>query len=112
MPNKPKPIKRQWVPERVAFGRRKDNSKFYNSWKWRKKSKSYKTKHPFCECEDCIKNNVVKIANVVDNIKGLTFLLENNLNPFDDAELQSMSSECHNKKSGRDAHGGGRVKKL
>ena len=99
MPYKPEPKKRPWVPERVPFGRRKDNSWFYNATKWRRKSKSYRSRNPLCECDDCKKENLSKIAEVVDHIRGLDFLLENNLNPYDDDELQSMSKECHNKKS-------------
>lgn len=97
-------IKRQWVPERIAFGRRNDNSKFYNSRKWRKVSKEKRIKNPICECDECKKLNRVLPAEVVDHVKGLKYLLDNGLDPYDEKELQSMNHACHNKKSGRDSH--------
>ena len=103
MPYKPDNKQRHWVPERKAFGRRKDNSKFYNARKWRKVSVSYREAHP--QCEECLRNNRVGPAQVCDHIKGLDYLLDNNLNPYDEKELQSMCHACHNKKSGRESHG-------
>jgi hypothetical protein len=106
MPNKPKDIKRKYLPERKAFGGRAiDNSKFYNSWKWRKKSKQYRELHSLCECNECKELKRVRPAEVVDHIRGLSYLLQNGLDPFNDVELQSMSHECHNKKSGKQRHG-------
>lgn len=105
MPNRPKRKQRPWQRERIPFARRtNDNYDFYNSTKWRKKSKLYRDAHPFCECDDCVENNLVKPAEVVDHTRGLQFLLDNGLDPFDDNELNSMSHLCHNKKSGKDAH--------
>ena len=100
MAKAPQIIKRSWKPERVAFERPVDLSWFYNQWKWKKTSKAYRLAHPICECKDCQLNDIVKPAQVCDHIKGLAYLLDNNLNPFDWNELQSMSKECHNKKSG------------
>jgi hypothetical protein len=48
--------------------------------------------------------NRVRPAQVADHKRGLQFLLDNGLDPYDLKELQSMSHECHNKKSGRDSH--------
>jgi len=97
--------KKPWQEERVVQGRRlHNNQKFYNSRKWRKKSKAYKEENPLCECEDCKVNELIKPANVTDHIKGLQYLLDMGLDPYDDNELQSMNTSCHNKKSGRDAH--------
>ena len=104
MPNKPQNIKRPWTTERVAFGRRNDNSKFYNSRKWRKVSKDYREANPLCECTECNRLGRVRSADVTDHKRGLQFLLDNGLDPYDLNELQSMSHSCHNKKSGRDAH--------
>lgn len=104
MPSKPKKIKRPWVKERVAFGRRKDNSAFYNSRAWRKVSKLKREQDPLCECEECKALGRVRIGHVADHIRGLQFLLDNNLDPYDLNELQTMNNQCHNKKSGRDAH--------
>ena len=105
MPNFPKVKKKPWQTERVVQGRRlHDNSKFYNARAWRKVSKAYKVLNPLCECEDCKLNKLVKPAHVTDHKRGLQFLLDNKLNPYDYRELQAMNSSCHNKKSGRDAH--------
>jgi 5-methylcytosine-specific restriction protein A len=107
MANAPKKIKRSWQPERKEFERPIDMSWFYNSWKWRKKSKAYRESHPICECKECKLIQIIKPAEVVDHVRGLKFLLDNNLDPFDDNELQSMSKECHNKKSGGEKGGNG-----
>lgn len=104
MPSKPKNIKRPWVVERVAFGRRNDNSKFYNARKWRKISKLKREQDPLCECDECKSLNRVRAADVADHTRGLQFLLDNGLDPYDLKELKSMSHQCHNKKSGRDSH--------
>lgn len=105
MPRLPIKKKKPWQAERVVQGRRlHDNQKFYNSRKWRNTSKAYKAAHPLCECQDCKDNELVKAATVTDHVRGLQFLLDNNLDPYNWNELQAMSSSCHNKKSGRDAH--------
>lgn len=104
MPSKPDNIKRPWVQERVAFGRRKDNSKFYNSRKWRKVSKLKRELNPLCECDECVRLGRVRQADVADHTRGLQFLLDNGLDPYDLKELKSMNHSCHNKKSGRDSH--------
>lgn len=106
MPYKPKKISRAYKPERVAFQRENDNSRFYNSWKWRKTSKAFLTLNPICKCQDCLANDVVKPATVSDHIRGLQFLLDNNIDPYDYNELQPMNDHCHNKKSGRESHAG------
>jgi 5-methylcytosine-specific restriction protein A len=105
MPFKPTPKRKPWQEERVVHGRRlHDNSKFYNSRKWRNTSKAYRVEHPLCECDHCKKNEFVKPSEVVDHVRGLQFLIDNNLNPYDWNELKAMSRKCHDKKSGRDAH--------
>jgi len=103
MPNKPLKISRPWVQEREAFGRRKDNSKFYNSRKWRKFATAYREKHPYCvKCDD---EGLVGPANVCDHIRGLDWLIEQGLNPIAEEEVQSLCHHCHNKKSGKESHG-------
>lgn len=105
MPIAPKPKRKPWHQERVVHGRRlHDNSKFYNARAWRKTSKAYRVENPLCECEDCDLLVVAKPSQVVDHKRGLQFLLDNNIDPYDWKELQSMSKKCHDKKSGRDAH--------
>lgn len=107
MPNAPKKIKRPWVSERKAFERPVDMSWFYNQRKWRNKSKSFRELHPLCECDECVRLDIVRASEVVDHVRGLKFLLDNGIDPFDDKELKAMSKECHNKKSGGES---GRVK--
>jgi 5-methylcytosine-specific restriction protein A len=105
MPNFPIPKKKPWQEIRVVQGRRKhDNSKFYNARRWRRTSKSYKNLNPLCECAECKDKDFPKEGNETDHIRGLQFLLDNNLDPYSFDELQTMNKSCHNKKSGRDAH--------
>lgn len=106
MPNRPKKKNRPWRPpvNKTPFGRRLNNNyDFYNSTKWRKKSKSYRDKHPFCA--ECERNGIVGAAEVVDHKRGLQFLLDNGIDPFDDNELEGMCHHHHNVKSGKQAHG-------
>lgn len=100
MANAPKKIQRAYLPDKVAFERPVDFTWFYNDRKWRKVSKAYRLENPLCECNDCKENDIAKPAQVCDHIKGLKYILDNNLNPYSFDELQSMSKECHNKKSG------------
>ena len=111
MPINPKNISRSYKPERKDFERPVDLSWFYNQWKWKKTSKAYRLANPLCECNDCKVNETVKPAQVCDHVRGLKFLLDNSLNPFDFNELQSMAKECHNRKSGKEKRGYG-VKSL
>ncbi|MCG7502412.1 hypothetical protein MHM83_11060 [Tenacibaculum sp. Mcav3-52] len=105
MPKAPTPKRKPWQEERVSHGRRlHDNSKFYNGRPWRKVSKAYRSENPLCECKECKELERVLPAQVVDHVKGLQYLLDNNLDPYDWKELQSMNKKCHDKKSGRDAH--------
>ncbi|HET8886803.1 MAG TPA: HNH endonuclease signature motif containing protein [Salinimicrobium sp.] len=100
MPNKPKTIRPQWVPERKAFGRRTaDNQKFYNSWAWRKVRKAYIDKQPLCE--KCIEEDKTVAAAFVDHIQRI----EDGGAKLDEANLQSLCKHCHNSKSGKEAHG-------
>ena len=103
MPIKPTNIPRPWVPERTAFGRRKDNSAFYNGRKWRKFSKDFRERHPLCA--KCEAQGRTAPAAVCDHIRGLDFLLDNGINPIQESECQSLCHQCHNSKSGREAHG-------
>ena len=104
MAKTPEKKNRQWIVERVPFARRNDNSRFYNARAWRKVSKSYRLQYPICECDECKELNRVLPAEVVDHTRGLQFLLDNGLDPYNFNELKSMNHLCHNKKSGRDAH--------
>lgn len=103
MAKRPVNIKRPWVPERKPFQRYRDFSKFYNGRKWRKTAKAHKEKFPFCV--HCEAEGVVTEVNVTDHIRGLGWLIDNDKDPYDFKELQSLCSKCHNKKSGRESHG-------
>lgn len=106
---KPKKIKRPWVTENVPFQRDRSFQKFYNATRWRKASKAFRNENPFCN--QCEKNGIVSEARVVDHIRGLGFLIDNNFNPYDFKELQSLCHKCHNAKSGRESGRGVWVKK-
>ena len=98
MANFPEKIKRSWVSEKVSFSRAVDNSKFYNSWTWRKFRKFYINRNPLCVV--CLAVGVDTIAKVVDHIIPIALggekLKENN--------VQSMCTVHHNSKSGEEAH--------
>ena len=100
MPKAPKPIRPHWVPERKAFGRRNtDNSRFYESWPWRKLRKSFKEKHPCCiKCEA---EGIVRATAYVDHIQRI----EDGGAPLDEKNLQPLCKFHHNSKSGKEAHG-------
>ncbi|NCT16853.1 MAG: hypothetical protein COW66_05500 [Flavobacteriaceae bacterium CG18_big_fil_WC_8_21_14_2_50_34_36] len=98
MPNAPKKIKRSWVPDRKPFDRPVSYQWFYNASKWRKTSKLFREKNP--TCVHCEANGIVTAANVSDHIRGLGFLLKNNIDPYSFDELQSLCSKCHNIKTG------------
>lgn len=103
MPNKPKTKIKPWQEVRVPFGRRKDNSSFYNGTKWRKTSIAFREANPFCV--DCQNENKVGPSDVADHIRGLQYLIDNNIDPYDWKELQGLCNKHHNSKSGRQAHG-------
>ena len=101
MPNKPQKIKRHWVPERQAFKNlnSEKNRNVYNSSKWRKFSKAYKERNPLCV--KCQEKGITSKTEVTDHIErvntgGDIYSLDN---------LQPLCKSCHNRKSGREAHG-------
>lgn len=111
MPSKPTNINRPWIKARKPFDREFDFSKFYNDRKWRKVSTAYREANPLCECDGCKAINRVRPAQVCDHKRGLKFLIDNGFDPYDWNELQSMSNECHNKKSGSESHSARRTSK-
>lgn len=99
MPIKNKPLSQPWNTKRVTQGRRKhDNSKFYQSRRWRTHRKIYLSKHPLCV--HCQADNKVTAAKVLDHITPIN----QGGAKFDYNNLQGLCSSCHNKKSGREAH--------
>lgn len=102
MPWKPEKKRRQWVREYKPFERPRDFSWFYNRRKWKRFSILFREKNPFCV--ECLKQDIHKASEVTDHIRGLAFLLDNNLDAFSEDECQALCSSCHNKKSGSEAH--------
>lgn len=100
MPIKPKKIKRSWVPERKAYGRRtSENTKFYNSWPWRKLRKRFIETNSLCvKCD--AEGRVVK-AKFVDHI----VRIEDGGDKLNEDNLQSLCKFHHDSKSGKEAHG-------
>lgn len=103
MATKPIAKRKPWQSEPTKpFARNRDHSKFYNASRWRKVSKAFREANPLCvECE---KQGKVSSVQVADHIKGLGFLIDNNIDAYDHKELQPLCSSCHNKKSGSEAH--------
>lgn len=87
------------MPERKAFARSNDNSKFYNSWPWRKLRKKFITANPLCK--KCLENDVTTSAKFVDHI----VRIEDGGSKLSEENLQSLCQYHHNQKSGREAHG-------
>lgn len=108
MANRPQKIKRSWKPERKAFDRPKKYTWFYNSRRWRNIAKARKEKYPLCRV--CDENGIVSPNEVTDHIRGVGFLLDNNLDPYADGELDDLCHECHNRKSGTESHRKGTFK--
>ena len=65
--------------------------KFYSSWKWRKKSLSFRKKNPFCE--SCFPKRIV--AELVHHDPSLEEIVESGLDPFDDQYLHSSCLAHH-----------------
>jgi len=67
--------------------------KFYNSYRWKKKSLLHRTIEPLCR--ECKINGKITPAELTHHNPDLNFLLKNNLNPFDDKYLESSCTRCH-----------------
>ena len=103
MPIKPTVKKKQWHTERVQHQRTKDMRWFYNSRKWRKFSKQFKEKNPYCvECE---KIGVYEPTKVTDHKQVFEVTPEAfDLDNLQDKYMQPLCNKCHAKKSGKEAH--------
>lgn len=99
MPERNKPLPKPWLTEKKAQeGRTVDNSKFYQSHKWRLFRKRYLQLYPLCAiCEASDKVNEAKVLDHVLAIRqgGAAWSYEN---------LQGLCVPCHAKKSGQEAH--------
>lgn len=104
MPNKPTYISRPWVKEYKQHIRRVDNSKFYNNRKWRKFTKGYRNRHPLCiECAKEGRSGATTVTDHKEQYKPGAAGWD--LNNLKDKDFNPMCSSCHNKRSGRQAHG-------
>lgn len=99
MPNKPERRKRPWKPERKPYQSIKAYQDFYNSPEWRKVSKEYREKNPYCV--RCKQEGVNTRAEVTDHIKRLRAGGAR----FDYSNLQSLCRKHHNQKSGLESKG-------
>lgn len=89
---------RAYQPPKKKFYRKANNSKFYNSTKWRKKRKWYINRHPFCEV--CLTQNKVSEGVFLDHV----IRIESGGAEYDDNNLMIMCERHHNIKSGKEAH--------
>ena len=99
MPNRPKKVKRPWVPERKPFERHVSHQSFYNSTRWRRIAKQYKESNPLCV--KCLENDIAEPAAVVAHITRI----KAGGDPYDESNLQSLCHKCHNIKSAKERHG-------
>lgn len=67
---------------------------FYQSYKWRKKSKDYRLKHPLCV--HCLKEGRTTISQMVDHI----IPISKGGDKFNDNNLQALCNKHHAKKTG------------
>jgi 5-methylcytosine-specific restriction enzyme A len=103
VPNFPKSKRSKYYFKREPFqGRKERNRKFYNSKKWRDKSKSYRVNNPLCE--KCLEKDVYTDATGRRGVVDHKIRLEDGGKPFDDRNLQTLCNVCHNRKSGKEAH--------
>lgn len=103
MANKPKRIIRPWQRERKVQSRSVDMSWYYNDPRWRRFSKGFKERHPFCvKCEE---QGKVSPSEYTDHIKRLRDGGAVDLNKLKADDFQPLCSNCHASKSGKEAHG-------
>jgi len=62
---------------------------FYNSKKWRQKSRKYKELYPYCEV--CLKENMKKPSEIVHHITPIS----QGGDPFDPNNLLAICKQCH-----------------
>lgn len=67
---------------------------FYNSKQWRKASYLYKLKNPLCE--ECLKENIIKKADVTDHVDEIKDNFERRL---DVTNFKSLCHAHHNQKT-------------
>jgi 5-methylcytosine-specific restriction protein A len=106
MPSKPKNIQRAYRPAYEDHkGRSRDNSNFYNNYKWRKFRSGFLRRHPLCElyCKD---EGIVSAATVVDHKEQSGEAAKGwDLNNLKDEHYNAACKSCHDKRSGKQRHG-------
>jgi len=108
MPYKPKKINRPWQKKTVKQSRVNDMSWFYQDKRWRKFSKGFKVRHPFCV--RCAENDIVTPSCVTDHKVryvdgGKGFDLDDLKDEYFEPLCDYRFNKCHEKKSGKEAHG-------
>lgn len=73
--------------------------KFYHSRRWRKISRNYRAKHPFCR--RCYQRGLYTHAKVVDHIVPIR-TPEGWQRRWDESNFQPLCIACHNRKSFED----------
>jgi len=86
------------APAAPQSGRLVDNSKLYNSRRWRKFRADYLARNPLCV--SCQKENKVTPATVLDHVKQV----RNGGAEFSEQNVQGLCEHHHAVKSGRERH--------
>ena len=103
MPSKPTVKRKPWTEKRVQHQRVKDMRWFYNSRKWRKFSRDYKNKNPFCV--QCEADGIVKQSEVTDHIETYEVCPDGfDLDKLEEKYMQPLCKKCHDRKSGKEAY--------
>jgi 5-methylcytosine-specific restriction protein A len=88
-----------WKPKKIRGENSKvDNSKFYQSKRWRKVRAMYVAENPLCVA--CEKRGLTTAVQEVDHVIPLRF----GGAEYDFSNLQSLCKSCHGRKSGKEAH--------
>lgn len=103
MPKRPKPFKLPWIRKRKREYKsgswsKTDNSKIYNSQRWRRLRKWFFVNNPLCA--ECERNGLITAGTDVDHITPIRLGGE----VYDENNLQTLCKSCHARKSGREAH--------
>lgn len=90
-------VKRPWIQERKPFERERRHNDFdYNCRRWRKLRKHQLDLFPLCK--NCEEKGLASMAKVADHIVPVRKGGEG----FELSNLQSLCTECHNRKSALD----------
>jgi 5-methylcytosine-specific restriction protein A len=94
MTKRMKPLPQPWKPKRKAqSGRKTDDSKKYQTARWRKFRKWYVSENPLCV--KCLERDLTVAMQELDHIKPIRLGGE----MYDIENLQSLCKSCHGRKS-------------